>query len=78
MASNTCSGIMHLSMVCPRIGEGWGEWTSPQEFGHVSFQEDNFPSLGPKLSVRFPSLLEAFLNDFLIIFQNSGQKEDRY
>jgi len=47
---------------------------SPWEFGHFSFQEDNFPTLGPKFSVKFPFLSEAFLNDFLIIFQNGEQK----
>jgi len=50
---------------------------NPQEFGHFGFQEDNFSTLGPKFSVKFRSLLEAFLNDFSI-FQNGKQKVDHY
>jgi len=65
---------MHLSMVCPRMNKG-GQ-ANPCEFGHFSFKEDNFPTLGS--SVKFLSLLEAFLDDFWIIFQNGGQKEDHY
>jgi len=51
---------------------------SPQEFGHFSFQEDNFSTLEPKFSVKIPSLLGASLDDFSIIFQNGGQKGDHY
>jgi len=47
--------------------------TNPREFGHFNFQEDNFPTLGPNFNVKFPSLLEAFFNDFLFI-QNGWQK----
>jgi len=62
-------------MVCARIGGR----ANPRECGHFfSFEEDNSPTLGPKFSVKFPSLLEAFLDDFLIIFQNGGQKRERY
>jgi len=55
-----------------------GGRANPWEFGLFSFQENNFSTLEPKFSVKLPSLLEAFLNDFSIIFQNGGQKGDRY
>jgi len=47
---------------------------TPWELGHFNLQDDNFPTLGPTFIVKFPSLLEAFLNDFSIIFQNDRQK----
>jgi len=34
------------------------------KFGHLSFQEVNFPTLGSKFRVKFPSLVEAFLDSF--------------
>jgi len=47
-------------MVCPRVVVQANPW----EFRHFSFQEDSFSTLGPKFSVKFPSLLGAFLEKF--------------
>jgi len=77
LQATTILDIMHLSMVCPTCAPRMGAQVTPWEFGHFSFPEDNFPTLGPTFSVKFPSLLEAFLNDFSIIFQNGGKKWDR-
>jgi len=66
---------MHLSMVCPNIGCGK---THSIIFEHFSCPEDIFPTLRPTFSVQFLFLFEAFLTDFLIIFQNGRQNGDHY
>jgi len=58
----SCFNLMHLSMFCPRMGGvGGGQ---PRGNLDISIFKDNFPTLGPKFNVKFPSPVEAFLNNF--------------